>query len=128
MKFLAMEELEIKSTELKNFLQKFDKRVIIGHFTQMLEFQLNSLHEKAAKLSSPMRQLYYLAGLLVTSSPKGSEINCSNEDWDYIVTHLNSIEGEYFKLFMPSGDDDVTEEWIKHREISMPSFLAYFNQ
>ena len=65
MKFLAMEELEIKSTELKNFLQKFDKRVIIGHFTQMLEFQLNSLHEKAAKLSSPMRQLYYLAGLLV---------------------------------------------------------------
>lgn len=128
MKYLAMEELEIKSTELKNFLQKFDKRVIIGHFTQMLEFQLNSLHEKTAKLSSPMRQLYYLAGLLVTSSQKGSEINCSNEDWDYIVTHLNSIEGEYFKLFMPSGDDDVTEEWIKHREISMPSFLAYFNQ
>lgn len=36
MKFLAMEELEIKSTELKNFLQKFDKRVIIGHFTQMI--------------------------------------------------------------------------------------------
>lgn len=98
MKFLAMEELEIKSTELKNFLQKFDKRVIIGHFTQMLEFQLNSLHEKTAKLSSPIRQLYYLAGLLVTSSQKGSEINCSNEDWDYIVTHLNSIEGEYFKL------------------------------
>lgn len=32
-----MDELERLSSELKLFLTKYDKRIILGHFTQLME-------------------------------------------------------------------------------------------
>lgn len=124
-----MDELEKLSTELKQFLTKYDKRIILGHFSQLMETSSwEIVQDEIGLLSSPMRQLYYLAGLLVTTAECGKEVNCSKEDWTYIVEHLNAIEAEYFKIFLPAEDTDITDDWKKKREVAMPSFLSYFNQ
>ncbi len=82
-----------------------------------------------ADLSSPMRQLYYLAGLNVSSAKVAPEDFMYNkEKWQQIVELLVEIEKEYAKLFFPTEEEDVTEEWIRVRQVAMPSFLSYFNQ
>lgn len=124
-----MNELERLSNELKQFLTKFDKRILLGLFTQLIETSsLGVAQGEIEKLSSPMRQLYYLAGLLVTNSKSGDEVNYTEEDWTYIVEHLNAIEAEYFKIFFPKEETEITDEWKKKREVAMPTFLSYFNQ
>ena len=75
-----------------------------------------------------MRQLYYLAGLVMTDEADGTnEIQFSEEDWQYIVNLLVQIEREYFLMFMPEVSEDVTAEWKKEVEVAMPTFLSYFN-
>ena len=124
-----MKELERLSNELKQFLTKYDKRIILGHFTQLIENpSLGFAQDEVCMLSSPMRQLYYLAGLLVTTTKSGEEVNYTKEDWTYIVDHLNAIETEYFKIFLPKEETEITNEWKKKREVAIPSFLSYFNQ
>ena len=124
-----MEELKRLSNELKLFLTKYDKRIILGHFTQLIENpSLGFAQDEVCLLSSPMRQLYYLAGLLVTTTKSGEEVNYTKEDWTYIVDHLNAIETEYFKIFLPKEETEITNKWKKKREVAMPSFLSYFNQ
>ena len=124
-----MKELERLSNELKQFLTKYDKRIILGHFTQLIENpSLGFAQDEVCMLSSPMRQLYYLAGLLVTTTKSGEEVNYTKEDWTYIVDHLNAIETEYFKIFLPKEETEITNKWKKKREVAMPSFLSYFNQ
>lgn len=124
-----MDELERLSIELKQFLVKFDKRLVLGLFTQLLETSsLGTANDEIEKLSSPMRQLYYLAGLLMTSAQNGSVVNYTEEDWFFIVDHLNAIEAEYLKIFFPKNETEITDEWKKKREVAMTSFLSYFNQ
>lgn len=75
-----------------------------------------------------MRQLYYLAGLMMTEESDGTnEIQFSEEDWQYIVEVLTQIENEYFQLFMPEKPEEVTEEWKKKVGVAMPTFLSYYN-
>lgn len=124
-----MDELERLSSELKQFLAKYDKRIMLGHLTQLLETSSSNIaQDEIEQLSSPMRQLYYLAGLLVTTTEYGKEVNYTKDDWAYIVDHLNDIESEYFRIFLPTENTELTDEWMKQREVAMPSFLAYFNQ
>lgn len=68
---IIMDELERLSSELKQFLTKYNKRIMLGHFTQLMETSSSGMAQnKLGRLSSPMRQLYYLAGLLVTTTKK----------------------------------------------------------
>lgn len=106
-----MDELERLSIELKQFLVKFDKRLVLGLFTQLLETSsLGTANDEIEKLSSPMRQLYYLAGLLMTSAQNGSVVNYTEEDCFFIVDHLNAIEAEYLKIFFPKNETEITDE------------------
>ena len=125
-----MEQLEKTSLELKEFLKKYDTAIILGHFADLIWMGgIGFAKDELARLSSPMRQLYYLGGLLVTSNPTGeNKPNYTDEDWNYIVEHLNTIESEYYKLFLPKEGEEITEDWKKKREAAMPTFLSYFNQ
>ena len=126
---IIMDELERLSSELKQFLTKYNKRIMLGHFTQLMETSSSGMAQnELGRLSSPMRQLYYLAGLLVTTTKSGVEVNYTEEDWTYIVEHLNTIENEYFKIFFPTEKTEITDEWKKKRVVAMPTFLSYFNQ
>lgn len=122
--------LEQKSEELKSLVAKFDSQWFVGN----LSFLMTAIPEKRAqdqlgKLSSPLRQLYFLAGLNITSQNQDNlESHYSNEEWQKIVGLLNEIEQEYSKIFFPKENEEITEEWKRVRTVAMPSFFSYFNQ
>lgn len=121
--------LETISKELKALLAKYNIQSALGHLSFLMTCITNgSAQDELGRLVSPMRQLYYLAGLLVTQDSDGTnEFQFSEEDWQKIVDYLVEIEKEYYKLFLPEKPDDVTEEWKKRVGTAMPTFLSYFN-
>ena len=123
------EKLERISKDLKAFLSRYDTQSILGYLSFMMTCISNgSAHDELGRLASPMRQLYYLAGLLVTQEGDGTnEVQFDPKDWQKIVDWLIAIEEEYNKLFLPAASEEVTEEWKKRVSAAMPTFLSYFN-
>jgi len=122
--------LDTKSKELKDLVSTYDTDWFLGDLSGLMKSIANgSAQDQLGQLSSPLRQLYFLGGLLITSdSQKGTDIRFTEEKWKEIVRLLNEIELEYDKLFFPKPDEEITEEWKKVRQVAMPSFLSYFNQ
>lgn len=125
-----MEPLEQIALELKEFLRQYDEARMLGDLTQLSSMIANGMaRDQLEKLSSPQRQMYYIAGLLLSAEPKEDlKIQYSPEDWEYIVEKLNAIEAEYYKLFWPQTEEEVTEKWKRDRQVALPSFFSYFNQ
>ena len=121
--------LENKSKELKQFMAKYKTQNMLGHLSFLMTCISNgAASNELAKLTSPMRQLYYLAGLLLSVKSDGSEkINYTDEDWEYIVEILKDIDIEHVKLFYPDEEENVSDEWKRRTMIAMPTFLSYFN-
>jgi len=121
--------LELKSQELKDIVSKYDTQWFLGHLSFLMQNITNDIGRSMIEnLSSPMRQIYFLGGLLMSSNVSGeNKIQCSDEEWDNIVQKLNEIELEYTMMFFPKEDEEITEHWKKAREIAMSSFLSYFN-
>lgn len=126
---MAENKLETISKKLKQFLGKYNTQSALGHLSFLMTCITNGTAQKELdRLVSPMRQLYYLAGLMVTQESDGTnEFQFSEEDWFYIVDLLVQIENEYYQLFLPEALEDVTEEWKKKVGVAMPTFLSYFN-
>lgn len=121
--------LETISKELKELLCKYNTQSALGHLSFLMTCITNgSAQDELGRLASPMRQLYYLAGLLVSQDSDGTnEFQYSEDDWQKIVDYLVEIENEYYKLFLPEKLEDVSEEWKKKVVATMPTFLSYFN-
>jgi hypothetical protein len=121
--------LETKSQELKDIVATYDAQWFLGDLAFLISTGKERANDQLGTLSSPLRQLYYLSGLNVSSDPiNGNDIQYTPEKWNKIVVLLNEIEAEYQKLFFPGKPEDVTEEWKRVRQVAMPSFLSYFNQ
>lgn len=121
--------LELISKKLKTFLKKYNTQCALGHLSFFMTCITNgAAQNELGRLASPMRQLYYLAGLMLTQESDGTnKIQFSEKDWTTIVDFLVQIEGEYYQLFYPDSPDNVTEEWKKKVGVAMPTFLSYFN-
>lgn len=66
-----MEPLEQIALELKEFLRQYDEARMLGDLTQMFSMIANGMaRDQLEKLSSPQRQMYYIAGLLLSTEPK----------------------------------------------------------
>lgn len=121
--------LETKSQELKDLIATYNADWLLGDLSALIHAGRERANDQLGKLSSPQRQLYYLAGLNISSDPSnGLDVMFTQEKWNPIVTLLNEIEAEYDKLFFPTKPEEVTEEWKRVRQVAMPSFLSYFNQ
>lgn len=122
--------LESKSQELKDLVSTYDTQWFLGDLSGLMKnIASGRAQDQLGQLSSPMRQLYFLGGLLVSSDDKnGVDIQYTPEKWNRIVELLNEIEREYDKLFFPKPDEEIDDEWKKIRQVAMPSFLSYFNQ
>lgn len=121
--------LETKSQKLKDIVADYNTQLFLGNLSFLMTCISNDMaQDQLGKLSSPMRQLYFLGGLLMSSNPTHeNKLQYSDEEWDCIVDLLNEIEVEYFKIFFPNEPEEITEEWKKARMVAMPSFLSYFN-
>ena len=122
--------LETKSQELKDLVATYDTQWFLGDLSGLMKAIANgAAQDQLGQLSSPLRQLYFLGGLLVsTDNANGNDIQYTPEKWNQIVKLLNEIESEYDKLFFPKPNEEIDEEWKKIRQVAMPSFLSYFNQ
>ena len=122
-------KLETISRNLKLLLAKYNTQSMLGHLSFLMTCITNgAAQNELGRMVSPMRQLYYLAGLMVTQESNGTdEFQYSEEDWQKIVNSLVEIEKEYYKLFQPAAPEDITEDWKKKVEAAMPTFLSYFN-
>src|SRR5450631_102402 len=110
--------LEVKSRELKDLVSTYNTDWFLGDLSGLIKAGKDRAKDQLGKLSSPLRQLYYLAGLLITSdSTNGLEIQFTHEKWQKIVTLLNEIEAEYDKIFFPKQDDKIDEQWKKIRKV-----------
>lgn len=120
--------LKEKSEQLKNLVSSYDAKWFLGDMSSLIHSGRDRAFDELGQLSSPMRQLYYLAGLNIsTNSKNGIDYVYNPEKWKEIVTLLNEIEIEYQKLLFEFNDDDNFDEWKKIREVAIPSFLTYFN-
>ena len=122
--------LQSLSQELKELISGYDTRWFLGDLSGLMKnIASGRANDQLGQLSSPLRQLYFLGGLLITSdNADGNDIQYDPEKWDQIVTLLNAIEEEYDKMFFPKKNKQVNESWQHVRKVAMPSFLAYFNQ
>lgn len=122
--------LESKSQELKDIVATYNTQWFLGDLSGLMQnIATGRANDQLGKLSSPMRQLYFLGGLLVTSdSSNAVDIQHSPEKWNKIVDLLNEIEAEYYQMFFPKENELIDDEWKKIRKVAMPSFLSYFNQ
>lgn len=109
-------------------MSHYDTKWLLGD----LSFVMHSGRERAAdqlgQLSSPMRQLYYLAGLNISSPVSdGLTYVYDPEEWKVIAGLLNAIESDYAEQLMAETGTD-RGEWEKVRNVAVPSFLSYFNE
>jgi hypothetical protein len=125
-------DLTSKSKELKDFVSQFETIKFLGDIAALMQFiRFDNPVKTLDGLSSPQRQLFYLAGLNITSKqPDNGNLKhqYSEEDFDHIKKLLNEIEDGYEQFFYPKPSDVVDEEWVQRRKIAMPTFLSYFNQ
>lgn len=121
--------LEDKSKELKDIVSTYDTAWFLGDLSGLMKVIANGGgQDQLRKLSSPLRQLYFLGGLLVTSEGTGTQNYHDKEKWDKIVDLLNDIESCYDELFFPAEGATIDDQWKLARQVAMPSFLSYFNQ
>jgi hypothetical protein len=119
-----------KSEELKNLVSQFETTLFLGNITSLMHIipREGAINPNKG-LSSPQRQLSYLAALNITSDPsKISKADFSQEEFNTMKRILGEIEIGYEQFFYPKPEDVVDEEWILRRKVAMPYFLDYFNQ
>lgn len=120
--------LKEKSEQIKGLIASYDAKWLLGDLSFLMHSGKERALDQLGNLSSPMRQLYYLAGLNVSSdNGKGIDFMYNPEKWNEIVKLLNEIEIEYSKTLLKFEGHEDFEEWKKVREIAIPSFLSYFN-
>jgi len=124
-------DLTAKSKELKEYVSQFETTMFLGDISALIKFIGYRPIESLENLSSPSRQLFYIAALNVSSPNDGEnhlKTHYSDDEFDHIKKLLNEIEDGYNQLFYPKPGDNIDEAWVMRREIAMPSFLMYFNQ
>jgi len=124
-------DLEKKSIELKNLISQYEASVFLGDLSMMLNFiSIENPNEQLKALSSPLRQIFYLAGLNLTSKINTSKPltkHFTNEEWQQITKLLSEIEIGYLHHFYPKESQELSEDLKKKIMVAMPTFLGYFN-
>ena len=124
-------DLEKKSNELKDFVSQFESSSFLGELSILIHFISSSTPiSSLTGLSSPQRQLIYLAGLNVASRIERPTLKGKFSDGELTQMKilLNEIEEGYNQFFYPKPGEMKDQEWQDRRRIAMPYFLSYFNQ
>jgi hypothetical protein len=80
-------------------------------------------------LISPVKQCFYLIGIMLTTPEPIVPKNLDKRRVGRLVNLLNDIFYAYGWMFWPSKEDkdNLTPEWYRCREVAMPTFTHYFN-
>lgn len=80
-------------------------------------------------LLSPMRQIYFMLGLFLTTKERTRSRHFGRQEWDDAVELTNSIFNDYAWMYFPQHDDKeaITTKWRLTREVAMSAFIHYFS-
>lgn len=90
--------------------------------------RFSSDHEEDG-LMSPLKQMYFLLGLMLSTSEPENPARFGPDEWRRSVELLDSIFASYARMYFPNEEDlsGLSEQWWKVREVAMPAFLHHFN-
>jgi hypothetical protein len=124
--------IEQKSRELKDYISQYDTKIFMGDLSTLLQMvTMPNLPQNLRVLIAPQRQLFYLAGLHLTSKKDENaetKYQYTDEEWVHIENLLIEIETGYEENFYPNEGitlDDVLKE---QRLVGLIYHLNYFNQ
>ena len=124
--------IEQKSKELKDFISVYDTKTFMGDLsTLLLMVPMKNFPQSIVGLIAPQRQIFYLAGLHLTSKKneeKELKYQYTPDEWEQIKALLIEIENEYEKNFYPQSITEVDDLWIEQRKVGLLYHLNYFNQ
>lgn len=83
----------------------------------------------ASPLTSPARQIFFLLGLMLTTSEPVNPGRFDRQEWQKTVELLNAIYSAHTAMFLPKGANvtGLTDERTRALEVAAPAFLHYFN-
>ncbi|MCH8876679.1 MAG: hypothetical protein IIA89_07620 [Chloroflexi bacterium] len=78
---------------------------------------------------SPLRQVFFLLGLMLTSPEPTNPKDFGTEGYEESVAILNRLNSAYAEMYWPEQGElsEMPKEWRHQREVSMGAFLHYFN-
>ena len=117
-----MESIEAQIEALRRQLAKCDTESVLGMIAYLLVFSKGDLHLETG-LSSPLKQLFYLAGLLLTTDDQSQTTAFSRADFQRIAVQLNGIERAYIDTYFdfPANSQSRSPEWV-----SFAMFVNYY--
>ena len=136
---LMINDIDRLKTKLSKWNTKSFVGLIANDFLHTPDIDL-TLHESTG-LDSPMNQMYYLVGLLLSTEYTGHEETIDSEGvfeeseevgyspliWD-VYEDVKKITAQYMENFWPSDGTIITEEWKNKTQTMLPVFLSYFNE
>ncbi len=110
-------DIEQKSQELKSFVSQYDTKTFMGDLSTLLQMvPMQNIPQSLDGLVAPQRQLFYLAGLHLTSKQDEAvetKYQYTEEEWTHMKSLLIEIETGYEESFYPEDEipiDDVVKE------------------
>lgn len=98
---------------------------VVRHSAEFLR-QCRNQPILARPLSSPVRQIFHLLGLLLATPQDGTR-DLSRQEWASILYDLEEIFSQYQFLYYPEPSDFASRERWDAADVSMPVFMEYFN-
>jgi len=120
--------------ELNSYIDKLINIIVDSNDVELLQIITLKLSIPSKHtLTSHYNQLLYLAGLVLNYSRKESRDITSEEpfNWKEIEELLEKIFWQYLYIFLPDSNlevNELTKEWFHVRDVTMPTFLQYFNE
>lgn len=120
-----------ETEELRKFISAYSTRGVVGSVYMVLhpQFGASADEEDSPKLSSKVRQAFFLLGLMLTTEEPQSGKDFGKEDWKKAAALLESIFNKYFYMFLRNSKEipDVSEEQFERHGVAMTHFLSYFS-
>jgi hypothetical protein len=114
--------------ELRLVVSKCDSVTILGSCaTYLLKFEDNK--KRSSPLNSPVRQIFFLLGLMLTTDEPILPEMFSKEMWDRSRDLLNNITNAYAILILPNPEEEkyYSERWKEISAVSSSAFLHFHN-
>jgi hypothetical protein len=120
-------KLENKIKELRDIISEYESNELLTFLAGIL-LQMPGRHENPflKKLMSPLRQLFFLGFLNLTSTKQKTKKGFSEEEWNKIADLLHGIEMEYFYLLGFPKQGKETAEELQKIKVTMPTFMNHF--
>jgi hypothetical protein len=125
--------IEEKSQSLKNILGQYESDAFISEMAVLLTYSSEGPipFETFHRLHSPLRQIFYLASLnLSSNNPNREEYDMMRNDeqynaWKHILDILDELDEEYEQVFI---NQEKSSDWFEVRKarVVYPSFIDSF--